>query len=286
MQNKSVFLLKILLNRYGKGPAESVLKTLPEEIVKQIAQVSILANDPKPLFEQPLKLLYKMHYSWLMPHIQKFPKEIHPAIISSLSKHQCDRLKVLLNLKGEILAQASLVKSYIVHSLYHFIKGTTEVLPPEYLPPSSFISLGNWEKRELVELIEFLGIHDLSEEMRRILDKKILKNAYNCLSLKEQQYLRKCLHLKEKIATPSLGLDKWKGEEEKLKSVLQTRGLVRLGKGLSGDHPDLIWNIAHTLDIGRGQTLLKYYSETAIPGITAALSQQVSNLMNFLKNKE
>ena len=93
------------------------------------------------------------------------------------------------------------------------------------------------------------------------------------------------MHHKDKVATPSLGLDKWRGNCEKLKTVLQTRGLVRLGKALSGEHPDFIWHLIHILDTGRGQALLKYYSKSAVPGITSALAQQLANLMNFLKKK-
>lgn len=286
MQGKSAILLKVLVNRYEKGSPEIALKWLPEETIKNIAQIPIIANDPLPLFEAPQKALNKMHYSWFLPHIEKLPKEIQLSVISSFSDIQSSRLKKMLNLESENAPLSPLIKNYIAHAFSRCISGIHETLPLEYLPETPFNVLATWSKNDLVELIEFLGIHDLSNEMKRIVDKKILKNAYNCLSSKEQQYLKLCMHQKEKVTTPSLGLEKWKGEASKLKTVLQTRGVIRLGKALSGNHPDLLWHLGHTLDTGRGSALLKYYNKTALPGITAALSQQVINLMNFLKIKE
>lgn len=286
MDTKKAILLKVLLNRYGKGSPQIALKALPEDISQQISQISLHAADPKPLFEFPQATLHRIHYSWILPHVKNLPHEIQIAVIGCLSKYQQSRLKNLLNITAEYEPLSFLTSSYILNVFYKKIKGIEAVLPLDYLPETPFTSLGGWEKKDLVELVEFLGIHDLSEDMRHIVDKKILKNAYNCLSPKEQQYLKICMHLKEKVSSPTLGLDKWNGDGDKLKAVLQTRGLIRLGKALSGISPDFVWHLTHILDTGRGQALLKYYSKTALPGITAALSQQVVNIMNFLKTKE
>lgn len=286
MDTKKAILLKILLNRYGKGSPQIALKALPEDIIKQVSQVSISAADPKPLFEYSQATLHKIHYSWIMPSLKKMPQETYASIISCLSKYQQSRLRDLLNVKEAHEAPLSIASSYILNTFYRKIKGIDEVLPLDYLPETPLTPLGKWEKKNLVELVEFLGIHDLSEDMRHIVDKKILKNAYNSLSPKEQKYLKICMHLKEKVSSPALGLDKWNGDKDKLKAVLQTRGLIRLGKAISGLSPDFIWHLSHIFDTGRGQALMKYYTKAAVPGITAALSQQVVNIMNFLKTKE
>jgi hypothetical protein len=97
--------------------------------------------------------------------------------------------------------------------------------------------------------------------------------------------LKFCLQQKEKVAAPPLGLERWSGDCEKLKNTLQTRGIIRLGKALSGVHPDFAHHIAYTFDAGRGQTLLRYRSPNPQPGITPALAQQVLSLLNILKKK-
>lgn len=285
MQAKSAIIMRVLINRFTKGSPDTALKFLPEEEIKQVASYNIASNDIKPIFAQPEDLISKIHYSWLQPLIEKLPKEAKPLALSSLPEEQALRLGHSLHVESASKPLSPMVKSYILNQLYKQIKGIDKILPFEYLPETQMTILGHSSKQDLVELIEFLGINDLSEEIRHIVDRKILKNVYTCLTPKEQQYLKICMHHKDKVATPSLGLDKWSGNCDKLKTVLQTRGLVRLGKALSGEHPDFMWHLIHALDTGRGQALLKYYSKSAVPGITSALAQQVSNLMNFLKKK-
>jgi hypothetical protein len=177
------------------------------------------------------------------------------------------------------------VKAYLQSSIYKNIPEIDRVMTLEYLPQSTLSVLASWTKFELVELIEFLGLHDLAEELRQVVDQKSLKNVYACLTPKEQKYLRFCMHHKSKLAPPSLGLDRWSGDCGKLKTALQSRGLIRLGKALSGEHPDFMWHLTHILDSGRGKALMKYYSKEPVGGVTALLAQQVLNLMNMLKKK-
>jgi hypothetical protein len=285
MQVKSAIIMRVLLNRFTKGSPEVALKALPEEEIEQVAKIDIESKDCLPAFSQAIEKMQKIHYSWLVTPIQKLSNEYQALIVAALPDELSGRLSQSLNLTPPSKEIPLLVKDYLVKTLYQQLKGSDKVLPLAYLPPFLLFSLSEWDKHGLVELIEFIGIHDLSEEIRHIVNKKVLQTVYTCLTPKEQQYLKSCMHLKEKVSTPSLGLEKWGGNCTKLKSVLQTRGLVRLGKALSGEHPDFIWHLSHRLDTGRGQALLKYYSRKAVPGITGILAQQISNLMNFLKKK-
>jgi hypothetical protein len=285
MHVKSAIMMRVMLNRFTKGSPEKALSVLPENEIKQVADLDLGMTDFAPAFSQPEDIIGKIHYSWLLPLIEKFPKETKSTMIKSLPTELKTRISQQLNVKEEGTPLAEFVKAYLVRMLFKQIKGAERVIPLTYLPETQMTSLGQWKKNELVELIEFLGIHDLAEEIRHVVAKKTLKDVYGCLSPKEQVYLKNCMTQKEKVMTPRLGLDKWSGNCDKLKAVLQTRGLVRLGKALSGENTDFIWYLIHILDTGRGQALLKYYAKTPIPGITPALSQQVVNLMNFLKKK-
>jgi hypothetical protein len=285
MQVKSAIMMRVLLNRFTKGSPEAALKALPAEEIEQVVKTDISSKDFLPAFEQVMHKIQKIHYSWLIPCIQKLSKEYQVVVIAALPEELGKKVGKRLNFAMTPREVPLMFKNYLIGTIYRQIKGSDQVLPMAYLPPSGMQQLATWSKSELVELIEFMGIHDLSEEIRHIVNKKILQNVYNCLTPKEQQYLKTCMHVKEKMMTPSLGLDKWGGDCNKLKSVLQTRGLVRLGKALSGEHPDLIWHLSHILDTGRGMALSKYYSKKAFAGITNILAQQVGNLINLLKKK-
>ncbi len=285
MQPKSTLMLKVLLNRFHKGAPAALLNCLPEEITKQVNALDVNSSDPLPALRGAQEKLAGLHYSWLAPVLEKMPKDIQPLLLTCLSEHQATRLSQHLHIAKEDKPVSEPVKAYLQSSLYKRVPDIDRVLPLEYLPQTTMSPLATWTKFEIVELIEFLGLHDLAEELRQVVDQKSLKNVYACLTPKEQKYLRICMHHKGKLATPSLGLDRWSGDCEKLKTALQSRGLMRLGKALSGEHPDFMWYLTHILDTGRGKALMKYYSREPAGGITAFLAQQVLNLMNILKKK-
>ena len=99
------------------------------------------------------------------------------------------------------------------------------------------------------------------------------------------QFLRMCVHQKNKFVAPKLNVQKWNGDCVELLHTLHQRGLYRLGKALSGSHPHFLWHLSRRFDIGRSALLEKYYAKQASPGITSALVQQVINVLNFLKQK-
>ena len=128
-------------------------------------------------------------------------------------------------------------------------------------------------------------MYDLAEGIRHIVDRKKLKAIYLCLSHREQAFLRICLHKKEKLAAPKLDIDKWDGSREMLHRVLHRRGMLRLGKALSGQERHFVWHLVHLLDTGRGNIILQYYAEQPVAGVTPLLIQQVVSVINFIKPK-
>ena len=167
--------MRVLLNRFTKGSPETALRCLPEEDIKQVASYDIHSNDFMPAFAQPIDIISKMHYSWLVPLIEKLPKEAKPLFLSSLPDEHALRLSQSLHLESAVKPLHPLVKSYVIQALYKQIKGLDKVLPFEYLPETQMTVLGRWNKQELVELIEFLGINDLAKKFAILSTRKSSK---------------------------------------------------------------------------------------------------------------
>ena len=284
MQAKGWLFLKVLLNRFHEGSPDVTLKALPQEDQSQAAGITTQISEISPAFESPSYLLKNIHYTWLLPVFQKIPAGLHALILTSLPEPHMSKLGKFLKMSPLKNPLVEPIKQFFINIFYDKFKDP-EVLPVSFLPDSPLKILTEISKDDLVELIDFLGIYDLTEEIRHIIDKKSLKTLYLCLTPKKQQFLRICLHQKEKLITPKLELDNWKGDRQTLENVLHRRGLYRLGKALSGQHPHLFWHIIHKLDTGRGAILSKYFSQEEIPGVTPALTQQVLNILNFLKKK-
>jgi hypothetical protein len=282
MHDKRSIMLRLLLNRFHGGKFDGLLKTLPEEDREKIISVPIESGDVSLILEQAYEGLNRIHYSWLIAPLEKIEKKKLPLVISILPEHHAAKLRKHFNDKTQPLNLTPKMKYFLFSQLYHLVKIDT-VLPLDYLPQSEMTSLTALDKNSLVELIDFLGLFDLGEEIHHIVDKNLLEQIYTALTKKEHVFLRLCLHQKEKLVTQRLQLESWDGNPVKLHKLLHHKGTIRLGYALSGEQPELLWHICHILDIGRGDKLSRFTSKDPIPGVTDTLRKQVKSILKFFK---
>lgn len=280
---KSLFF-KVLLNHFHPTSGESILRSLPQNEAKEVFKQSLSSQDTSTAINWPEELIVRTHYSWLAPVIQKMPPELQEVTVAALPEPQSSKLKHFLKIKQRSLSLAPSVKSFLLHQVYQKWN-PQEAIPLAYLPSSPLQPLLQLSKQELVQLIDYLALYDLSDAIRHIVDKKYLKKIYFYLDEPKQQFLRLCLHKHEKAAVLKLDIEKWDGKPETLKNMLHKRGLFRLGKALCGQSPLFVWHLIHLLDTGRGSVLQSHYKEADIPGITPLLIQQILAVINFLKPK-
>ena len=276
--------LKVLLNRAHTNIPTSLLQKLPPEEAEAIARFSITATDPKPLLNHNNNTLSKIHYSWISAYLKSIESKERRSFLSCLDEEQSRGVARLLGDTTPVPVHSLLLKKFYLTRLFSQLPFRKH-LPLEYIPSSPFKRLAELSKTNLVEIIDLLSMYDLSQEIRRIVATKNLKNLYTCLSSQQQHFLRLCLNQKDKVVTASLHLEKWNGDCKTLQRTLQQRGISRLAIALSGQHPDLLWHIAHTLDTGRGRLLLKQVKEEEVPRLTTAISLQLENILNYLVKK-
>lgn len=284
MTSKTSAFFKVLINRFHPGINQSFFKSLPSEDTKEAYAEPTSSQDTSLAFSWPYLLVSRTHYSWLMPHIEKLPKQIQNPVICALPDPQFKGISKLLKLPLSRAEITPNMKAFLIGQLYQQWQ-PREAIPLEYLPPSHLNPLLELSKAELVDLIDLLAIYDLAEAIRHIVDKKNLKAIYLCLSPQKQQFLRLCLHKKEKLAASKLDISKWDGTQTHLATILHHRGMLRFGKALCGQSRNFLWLLTHLLDTGRGAVVAQYYQEDQIPGVTSLLAQQLINALNFLKPK-
>lgn len=269
-------MLRVLINRYNPKTGNALLKFLPKEQLMAISSIDIQSNDLKPILSHPKNSLAKIHYSWIKPLLDKYPDRLQSTIKIALTDEQMGGIKGTASDKI-----SSPIKNFILNELCSQLN-INQHIPIEFLPDSEFSPIVGWTKKQIVDLVDFLGLYDLASEVRIIVNRDHLKNIYSCLTPKQLQYLKIILHQKELLTSPKLGIDLGSLESKQLLQVLHRRGLSRLGKALCGQHKDLVWVIAHTLDMARGSILLKLYQPAPIPKVTSILKQEVLNIIKFL----
>lgn len=266
-------LLRILLNRAHGTVSEQILKTLPPEEAERVKTHTIAATDPEPLLKHAKQVLPDIHYTWLKDPLLKQEPIFQEGILRCLEPAQA---KALANAVGRNYNPNPLppfLKRFYSSRLYATFPLLHESLPLAYQEEGPLSFLAGLSKKELIHLIDNLSMFDLAHEMKKIVATKRLNSLFSSLSVKQQEFLRKCLHVKDRMITAKLQIENVTGNELLLQ--LHKRGIARLGAALSGQNEDLVWSIVHKLDHGRGVLLRKAIKNEPVPLITEAIIQQV-----------
>ncbi len=249
---------------------------LPEEERRELGNLPFIDEEIEldPFFNGDL--LDKVHWSWMLPTIKLYPESEQKLFIAALNPYAEKNLAKILTLPMQETEITEIGRAFLRKVLLDSLVGPkNELLPTRYLPKSKLNHLLNLTKKELTHMINRLSLYDLSIELKQIVETKILKKIYSLLTDEERQQLKTLGSYKEPFSFGRLGLDRWDGSEEMLRTLLHKRGLVRFGAGLSGQHPDLIWTICHQLDIGRGSQLHKLSLNEPIHGVTDVILKQI-----------
>lgn len=280
MDDKKSIFLRLLLNKYNQGPQDALLNALSEDEAQKVKAVKISSEDYLALLSSPLNTLTHVHYSWLTKPLASLSREKTLCLLGLIPQAHAEKIKSALNIAEEIPAFSSSVKKFIIQYLAKdFPFQDAPVLA--FVPDSDLSHLTHLQKQQIIELIDFLGLFDLAEEIHNIVDKTVLEKVNSALTPKKRSFIKQCLLSKQKLVTNRLNLEYWDGNPSKLAKLLHHRGMVRLGYALSGQSPDLIWHITHRIDSGRGNKLLRYVNEKEIPGVTNALKEQVHQAIQF-----
>jgi hypothetical protein len=273
-------VLKAFLSRCEPEKKRALEKFLPESVREKLDSLPEMPEEVKPDKFLHGQILENVHWSWFLPTLKMYPETEQKLFLSALSPYAAKNLAKALTLSLNGTDMSEVGRAFLRKTLLDSLLGPKDqLLPRDYLPPSQVHKLLNLSKKELTRLIDFLSLHDLAAELRQIVETKILKKIYSLLTEEERKFLKTAMAHKDPFTLGRLGLDRWDGSEESLRTLLHKRGLARFGAALSGQNPDFIWYICHQLDIGRGNALHKLCAKESIHGITDAILRQVEELL-------
>ncbi len=269
----------------------SLLQTAPEQSallsrdlaaeLQQLPKLSIDPHHPQMNFDDELS---RIHFTWFSPFLRSLPENEIKLFTSALSPEQIKGLKQILLFSNSLPAPSPLGKEYLRNTLWETLTPSEDLIPPSSLPQNPLNTLLELSPKEFSSLIDLLSMHDLSIEIRQIIETSKLKSIYSLLSKPQNAFLKTLLHKKEPVSFKKMGLLNWKGDRHSLKSLLFQRGINRIAKALYGHHPSLIWYVAHRLDSEEGQQLMTLCIPLDHPKAAQILSDQVVELIHALKS--
>ena len=260
-----------------------LLLMLSPEVAEELKPQPILSIDVQKGSEPIEEELLRIHASWLAPLLRTLPENEIKLFISSLSPEQIKGLKHSLLWSNSIPATTDVGKTFLRQKMFDMIAGS-EAIPPAFLPSDPLNCLLELSVSELSSIIELLSMHDLSVEIRQIIETSKLKQIYAVLSKPQHTFLKTLLHKKEPVSFKKMGLANWRGDRDLLRAMLLQRGINRIAKSLYERNPWLLWYVAHRLDVEKGQLMIKLCTALDHPRASDLLTDQVIELVQTLKN--
>jgi len=262
---------------------QGLLRFLSEELLEELAQHIPATLELKKGIPPVEEELIHVHFSWLSPFLRTLPESEIKLFLSCLSTEQIKGLKAALLLSPLLPTPTPLGKAYLKKALFQQI-ATPNLDPIACLPADPLNDLLELSFEELISLIDLLSMHDLSVEIRHIIETSKLKEIYKTLSKPQTTFLKTLVHKKELVSFKKMGLVNWKGDTEALRTLLLQRGINRIAKALYGHSPSLLWYVAHRLDVEKGHLLINLCTALDHPQASVLLTQQVIELISALKN--
>jgi hypothetical protein len=222
----------------------------------------------------------------LQAPLKEAPQGFQKAILGALPH---DIASALSSTEGALPQYSEEVRRQIIAAFYKiFVSKEPEaasLLPKPLLPKSEFDWMLTLSKRELIEVIDLMSMYDLADEVRHVVDRKLLQMIVGRLSQKMQRFLRSCMSQKTKLALAPMHIEQIYQNEAQFRTKLHKRGIQRLSIALSGQGVDFIWYILHTLDIGRGTLLMKQVQKEA-QATTPAARMQLLVTLQYMKDSK
>src|SRR3972149_11798575 len=276
---------KAFLQKCPPDQRGALISYLPAEAQKNLDRTPLPSSDPCQGVTPPEELLDKIHFTWFAPFLRTLTKTDTRLYFAVLNDTQAKELKKALLFSNHLTTLTPLATLFLQRSLWgKMLERGEEPLPPEGLPKSPLNQLLQFTYKELISLIDLLAIHDLTVELRQIIDTAKLKKIYSLLTQRQLAYLKTPAQKKETLSFKKMSLSIWDGNPEHLKTMLQQRGINRLAKSLCGESSSLLWHLTHRLDIDRGNTLQNLCKPLDHPQDIGILRGQAAELIQSVKN--
>lgn len=285
MNAKGWMMLNALLNKFHPGSQDALLKYLPEEDRKKPGEQPVDAEALSKEVYSPELFIEKIHLSWLLSLVEKFPDSMQEVVLNLLPQNQAKSIAKKLNIPYHPHKIADGIKEFTSKILYSRLQ-QEEILPASFLPSTPWNELLNWNRDQLVELIGYLGIYDLAAEFRQTIDQKLLNESFNLLSSAQREYLKFIIRTKSHPPLQIRVLKALEGDQGKMERFLQHQGLGRLGAALKGQHPHFMWYLSRILDKGRAELLMKNFQMKKSSFESEDLPNQMQTAMEYVNQSE
>jgi hypothetical protein len=281
MMSPNWLVLKDFLESTPKDIQDRLYMVLENDTLEDLENIPAFSFSPSSGFENLSDRLSSIHYSWFLPFFDRLKDSDKYFFVSALNEHQKASIMKFYDLTRLPKELSPIAKNYILQILYSYLnKDNHKIIPKNCLPEDPLNNLLNLTREQLLTLVDYLSMHDLSLELKTMISATHLNNIENLLPIHQRQYLKILSQKIEPISFRPMGLSHWDGNESQFRKILHQRGLNRLSKALTASHHSLLWHLSHKLDIGRASIVKTLYKEIKNKKAQRVLVTQVCDIID------
>jgi hypothetical protein len=231
----------------------------------------------------PDEVLDTIHPSWLVHILHPYTENEKTFFLATLQPVLAGHLKKLLSFHAPLPTLSTLGKEYLRRKLLELVrKERGEALPKAALPGGPLNILLTFDAYRLSLLTFWLGLYDLAEELRFVIDKQTLFHIETALTPVEWQAVKSFQVKKERVTFGRMNLKETAQSPQKLRLLIEQYGMNRLAKALYGENESMLWHLLLRLDHKRAEYLSKLCVPLAKPELKEALQHQLLSIISLL----
>lgn len=176
----------------------------------------------------------------------------------------------------------SLLSQFIQKECLPKLLALSPCLPYKYMPAFEASSILFLKSAYVQQLILLLGLYDLKQAIKTIIDQQLLTHIHSCLSDLQKLFLKQLSKEKDKVAFKRLPLESWDRQKSSLNELLYLRGLNRLAKAFSSYDHFIKNEVILRLPLKDKQQFITLSSKIE-PTIKEALCFEIEQAISFMK---
>jgi hypothetical protein len=272
--NNSYLIIDALIQKYCPDKLSILIKHLEN---KEIYEQTVFSQNPFTTKDfMNTTYLQQIHYSWWIDPLKQWEEDVH-YFLEVLPENVKQNLQKFITSKKTVRKIHEPLNTFLQQTLLDSLQSIA--LPIPYLPKSIMTPLLYLSKKQLITLVDYLALYDLSYELKHIVDTNIIKPIFSYLDKRETIFLKKIMKNREPFSFSRMELDGWDKEEKTLRANLHKKGIFRLSIAISSQSEDFVWHIVHRLDKGRGTMLKKNSNKEVATSIIDAIQANVIELL-------
>jgi hypothetical protein len=277
-------ICKAFVEKQKRESKATLFSFLPANIKELVAHLPTPYLDLSLGYSLENDILLWTHYSWLLPFLRSFSEKEICLFLSTLNQIKAKKIKSTLNLSAPLLDTPASLHPFFKQKMASFLlPKNLDLLPLQALPNSPLNILLDLSSKELHFIIEILGLHDLSIELKKIIDNTKLKKIYSIFPKEKQVYLKSLAHKNEPIVFKPIEIYRWDQKAESLLHIVLQRGLNRLAKAVYPENASFIWYIKHRMNIEEGTIFSSLLKKLEQVKAHSTLAKQVLEAVSFLQ---